>query len=113
MKSHKILVEFTIKAKSPKLAAERVAQAIADGHNAIYEYVPVKGTGALESTAILGSCTTPKPRTVCVQINGGICQQVYGLRPGDTYTVADYDDDDNDPERIKENDALIEQAENQ
>lgn len=33
-----------------------------------------------------------KSRTIVVEIDGGVCGDVHGLREGDTYEVADWDD---------------------
>lgn len=35
-----------------------------------------------------------KPRTICVEIEGGLCQDVHGLPIGWDYEIADRDDQD-------------------
>lgn len=48
-----------------------------------------------------------KSRTICIEIEGGVLQAVHGLRDGDDYTLADYDDAEMDEHRKEECDMLI------
>lgn len=50
------------------------------------------------------------PRTLCVEVSGGVVQEVHGIRPGDNYTLADYDDEEMDSTREDNCDFLIAQA---
>lgn len=50
------------------------------------------------------------PRTFCIEIHGGLVEEVYGLRDGEDYEVADYDNDDGDEARTAANNAMIARA---
>lgn len=51
-----------------------------------------------------------EPRTLCVEVRGGVVQDVHGLPPGWDYELADYDDEDDDEERETSNDEAIRRA---